>query len=377
MADSALLTSTVIFYYISVFAISAAAFLSYKVLSPGLTLDKSCVKINKAWYALSFLLALALIGFSTNGIDYAMYAAIFSTSNDISYTLSYYRIEPGYAVFNFVIRLFTSDARVFFFVMSFVFLFLIYATVYRMREVVHAGWAILAFTSAFFIQQMDLKRIYLAAAIVFFATPWIVKRQYVRSIITILLATSIHTASAIMLVPLFYEMFMDKFVYRRWVIVIAAAMLVMAYFLKDRIFDVSFSSRYINYKVEDTGFGIIQPLFHLPVIAVLFFAWTPDEHKAYRDVAFVQALASFVICMIGYFFPIAGRTFVYFMLPFMLAPSMCINRIRPGKVLSVSMDTVFQLLFFLYFCFRLFMMLYSFAGPDQLTPYTTIFGNSI
>ena len=70
----------------------------------------------------------------------------------------------------------------------------------------------------FSFQQMDLKRIYLAAAIVLFGMPYVVKRQYLRAIIVIAIATSLHTSAAIMLVPVFYEMFMEKILYRRWVV---------------------------------------------------------------------------------------------------------------------------------------------------------------
>ena len=81
--------------------------------------------------------------------------------------------------------------------------------------------------------------------------------------------------------------------------------------------------------------------------------------------------------MIAYFFPITGRMFVFFMFPFMLAPSLCYDRFRPGRNLHVSFYTVMHILFFLYFCFRLYMMMYSFAYPDDLMPYRTIFGLTI
>ena len=227
-------------YYITLFiyfaAIGIAVIASFAAYKTEYVIEKEtgqirCKgKINKAWMSVSFLVLWGLLALADCGTDYPVYKDLFENAKDLQYTIGYHQIEIGFALINYFLRTITDSFILYNIIISFAFVFLIYRTLYKLKESVHLGWAVLAFASMSYLQFMNLKRIYLAAAIIFWAIPYLTEKKYMKYFICVILASLLHTSAIVMIVIPFIQLVIERR-FKRWHLVLLSLMVLIIVYL--------------------------------------------------------------------------------------------------------------------------------------------------
>lgn len=368
---------TICLYICVILSAVIVAFMSYKKgyanADNGETINCQ-PRISKPGMIITFLILWLLLAFSNCGTDTPMYNDLFLNALNWNYCIGYHQIEVGFAVLNTVIRIFTKSTEVYNAIISFLFLIFTFGSLWRLKNDVHFGWAILAFTTTFYLQFMDLKRIYLAASIVLFALTFLLRKENVKYAFWILIATLIHMSAVLMFVPLLVQEYISKKCKTWKLVAISMALLVFIYIFRNQIFSIVLFDRYSNYGVVDGSFGVMQLIYHLPIFW-LIAKYGDLKQNYFHKLCLVLTCMSFVLSSIGYFVVIISRVFVFFELAFMGAASIT-NTHQIGKKRSfgvIKTRDIVNAVVFLYFGFRLYMYCNEYLFLDGIMPYVSIF----
>ncbi len=376
-----LLNSATVPLYLGIIALATAiAFASYQkgeevVFADGTRQVTRAPKIRPLGLVLTFLTLFPLLAFSTAGMDHETYNLLFESAKDWDFCVNYHQMEIGFSLINLVLRCVTSDVVLYNCILAFAFLALVLSTFYRLRDKIHFGWGVMAFTCIFYLQYLNLKRIYLAAAILFAAIPWLLNKEYAKYVLAVFGTTLLHTSAIVMFVPLLIGITVGKKLNYKVLGVLAILGFAGLYFLRELLVRYSLSSRYEGYGIIDAPMGIRVALYHLPVLGWFLWQGNPDKHTDTKW-CYIFLMCSFVISGMGYFIELIGRMFVYFLFPFAFVPSM-------GRCYEGYKDRLFNvnkrkamwiwLITAGYFACRLglyFLEMYV----DGILPYKNIFG---
>lgn len=366
--------------WVYIFVIVSAvgvAFLSYKKgytrIENGVTLYCQ-PRINKVGMVVTFLILWSLLALANCGTDTGAYNDLFLNAFDWDYCTSYHQMEVGFATLNALIRIFTTKTEVYNAVLAFLFLLFTFVALWKLKNDVHFGWAILAFATTFYLQYINLKRIYLASAIILYALTFLIRKQNLKYAIWVVVATLIHTSAVMMFAPLIIQGFFTK-KYKLWHIVAMSTLLIcFIYVFRNQIFSIVISERYANYGVVEGTFGMMQLIYHVPFFWVIarYGNW---KNKDFHKICLILVCMSFILSTMGYFVLLIGRTFVFFELAFMggvSIPNIQRNRERKDFTVIRSRDLV-NVAFVAYFGFRLYMYFSGYLFSDGLMPYISIF----
>ena len=334
------------------------------------------ITVRPGWvgFFLSFALLWFVLAFASCGADYWAYTNCFSNSLNPSYWGSK-RIESGYVLFNAVIRVFTNNFEVYHAVWAFVVLLLIYSTIFRYREYIHPGLAVFGYANLFYIQSMDLMRISLAAALMFWGYRFIEKNSYWKYGIVILLAMTIHTSAIISFLPLMIVVFIRQRGYLFLKSLVLGLFLVVVYVLRNSIFGSLFGYQYLaNNQVR---FGSAAFVYYVPLILLLIYIYRKklffsDEDVSRGNLLFIFTMSGFVINLMSYIVTAAGRLSCYFMIPYMILPSYFLYLLKQ-KHSKYLHKIIFVVCIIAFIAFRGYM-LFEYLQTDATAPYTNIFG---
>lgn len=380
MSDVISINTIILYCSVVIFSSMFAALACRNTYRSGISCRKNRLHIDRVMYSLSFLLCWGLIAFSKCGKDYFVYRNMFLDATSMSNVILRYGIESGYAFINYIIRMVTSNAEVFFAILAFFFVFPVYHTLYKMRAFVNPAWGVFVFTTVFFFQAMNLRRIYLAAALMFWATSFLIDKQYSRYILLLIACVFIHTSAIIMVAPLIYDLFVGKKISKYTLIILSAVFIIAVYYFKDMFFSFAITDRYANYGVQSGGIGLLQIVYHIPLVYVLMKHKSESEMEIrYRNIGFIYILMSFAVGIFGYFVTMIGRAFVYFIFPFVLAPSYYSKQYighENSRHLVLTSRKVWKLVFLVYFIMRLMLYFSEYLFLDGIMPYQDIFLNT-
>ncbi len=280
-------------------------------------------ELNYFYLFLSFGIVCFFSAFRDVGADSNTYREIFiaADSNDIES----YALEPGFVFLNKFFRLFLSKEYFGILVFSFLSFWLVYKTVVYFSSCIQLGTAVLALGCMFYLQSYNLLRIYLAAFFLLYCIRFLVKRLYSKYLICIFLAFFIHYSAIIMIIPGILYM---VYVRNRVLFYIALIMFVCTSFMViNYLYSIILFERYEHYMndgVLDTGIGIMQWVYHLPLIGLYYYLRKHNYFSDFLNIYWVYILVSFVLGLLSYKVAILGRVEVYFnvvyiiMLPYFL-----------------------------------------------------------
>ncbi|OCA88292.1 hypothetical protein A8F94_10870 [Bacillus sp. FJAT-27225] len=324
-------------------------------------------KINFLPLFISFIILWFFSAFRSVGADYLTYKEIFNNANDKEY-IQYHGIETGYVLLNKLIRIFTHNEFLFLAFISLITTLLVFCTIYYFSSKIHVGLAVLAYTSIFYFQSYNLTRIYLASAIVLFASRFLFQKQYGSYILLVLIASSIHTSSIVMFLPLFLVLLFGN--NKKWIVGFLFIFVLTCFIFVDYLIYFNISDRYEKYLV-DTNLGSIglgQMVIHAPLVALFLYLRRFELNFKIIHIFFVFIASSFAISMLGYAVPMIGRLFAHFTLPFLIFIPFGVWQIRNEKeykpVLVIAI---------LYMVWRLFLYFSGYLFLDGIMPYDTIF----
>ena len=366
--------STILLYFLVIVIASCFAALSYYKGSDGY------YKWKWYWLFLSFLVLLFFLGFADCGADYYSYKRIFDHSFDWHYQHTD-RIERGYLLINAIVKSVVDNYKVFHFIWALIMLTLVYSTIAKYRDIVKPGWSVLAYSSIFMIQSLDLMRMYLAVAIIFWGIRFFLQNKRIHYLIVILIAFFIHRSAICMLVPyVMWIMFSkgEKYFLKS---VVTLIMYLAFYFSKDYLFqDAVLGYQYSG--STDGALGITQILYALPIFAlILFFRYYKNDFENDNIVGGLSIFyfSSLIFSMMSYSITPMGRVLFYFTYPYILLPGYFLTNHRyAGANVPINILNIYKLIGFLlilYYLFRAYMMI-SYIELDGLEIYTNVFGFS-
>lgn len=367
---------SIMLYLVIICMASLTAKLSYKR-------KNGAIRYSRFWLIISFVILVCFLGFARVGTDYEQYRYIFINSTNMVYWQST-RIEKGYLLFNSLIRLFTSNFEVFHFLWAFVMLWLIYSTVAKYKEIFNPGWSILAYTTIFMLQSLDLMRMYFAIAIIFWGVRYIINKNFYAYLLVIVVASLFHKSSLCILIPYAIWFVMRK-EGKYWLKSMCIFVMFMTiYVLRESIFDGTFLG--YGYAARTTGtlgFGWI--IYHLPIIFLIVYYLVKYKRKSddFLNVMFIFLAVSSGMWMLSYFVDAFGRITFYFTYPFVIIPSYLFNKmediIKNSQVekvnkssLAILRFSILKFIFIIYYFFRWYMLL-EYLETDNIGNYITIF----
>lgn len=132
------------------------------------------------------------------GTDYFRYKLIF---DNIRYGYVT-RHEIGYGLINYFVGLIGGNIQTVFFIVSFLTILFVYLTLYDLKDKISLGIGMLVFMLLYYQMSFNVVRQVLAMSVSMFSIRFIYKRQLMKFLIFVLLATSFHLSSMV-IVPFF------------------------------------------------------------------------------------------------------------------------------------------------------------------------------
>lgn len=318
--------------------------------------------IKKFYFTSSFLILWFFSAFCNCGVDRIAYKKIFDEVT-ISSILDPWQ-EPGFEIINLIIKIFTSNSKIAFMIISSTSIILIFSTIYYLRKHIHIGCAILAYTTLIYFQGFSLLRINLAGAIIFFATKYLINRNFIKYFLSIVFATSIHYSSIILVIPFIAYLFIYKIkisngkkaqylIYIEFLLLIIVAIIVFSNYIKN----ISFLDRYNPYfeSIAFNGFGFLQFLFFLPLCFVLHFILKYYKDKKVTSIFVSFTYSAFFVGLLSYIMPMIGRAYVYFLPVYMFMIPYAVSRRR--KLVAIKFNQLYMNNFIYYSCIIFYFMM--------------------
>lgn len=159
------------------------------------------VKPNKLLAIFAALCLIIVSGLRNNIGDTFFYMHSYETT-DFLLTIYKDQKDIGFNMFQYLLKLISDDPQLLIFVTSFITLSLIVIGLYKYSRLFELSLYVFI-TSGAFIVSMNGIRQYLAAAIVFAATSFILKGNWKMYILVVLFASVFHQ-SALVMIPLYY-----------------------------------------------------------------------------------------------------------------------------------------------------------------------------
>lgn len=118
-------------------------------------------------FAMSFTMSWFFYALNDVGYDYEEYCIIFDTVDFSTYNSLW--IEPGYALLNATIKLFTKDSVIGIFIIKTLISVIVFYVIYDFRKKIDIAVSVLAYMSLMYLDSFCMIRIHLAVAILLLA----------------------------------------------------------------------------------------------------------------------------------------------------------------------------------------------------------------
>lgn len=286
---------------------------------------KNVYELNFVLFAISFAIPCFFFAVADISNDYEQYCYIFESSELTNFNSLW--IEPGYALLNAIIKIFTNNSAVAISIIKILELSLVYYVIYDYRQKINVGLAVWAFLSLSYLDSFCMLRINLAAAIILVALDFYEnKGKIVLSLVLYILACTVHYSSVMLIAPIgAYFLCSRKGGFKIHYLVILLVGLVFVHtiakpLLEDVLNAYAFLNKYSEKygTITAEGSGLMQYVYHFPF--VFLFLWFRKRIKAGKvidsDVVFKIVLAfvpfSLFYGTMGYSIEVIGRSFVLF-----------------------------------------------------------------
>lgn len=366
----ALHLKTIIFYFVVISSSSFCAFMSYK------TDKQRRIYINKSWLFVSFGILYFFLAFANCGMDYEAYKEEFLQSSSFSYIFES-RLEFGYMFICFIIRLFTDSFETFHAIWALALLLLLFSNLNRYKQYLHPGWVILAFSSTFMIQSLNLMRIYLATMLVFWGWRFLLQNKKGLYVIILIAAIFIHKSSICLAFPFVLSLLFKQKNHYSIKTIVMIVLFGIFYNMRDNLFGREFMG-YDYGTTSSTEIGSAAIVYALPVVALFIYCYV--IRKLFRNDVNLNLLlfhfaTFFIFSIMAYFVNGMNRMGIHATYAFIILPQYLLVRAKNQDSRKFSYS-LFSLVFVFYYYLRAYMMI-SYIESDAVAPYTNVFGLSI
>ena len=282
--------------------------------------------------------------------------------------------EYLYNLLTYLVALITNNFNVFMFLVEFIIVSLVYLTIYRYREKGPMWIGMMVFLLIYYNRSLNIIRQSMALAITFYSTKYLKNRNYIKYIITIVIATLFHTSAFVagLIYIIYIQLNKNSNSKKIYVYMTLVCILVANYgeLLKFLIYNLNvLPSKYAIYiPTGEIDVPIGETLLKT-VMLLLILIYRKSLKKYNIDNAFFIfiVIIDFILMQIGIIAPCAQRVSFYFGYYYiLLIPQLYVVLRKKG----------YNVINFLYTLLLITYWYYMFVKLDNGTyPYTsTILG---
>lgn len=302
-------------------------------------------RFSSYFYFLMFFQLLFLLAFRSPsvGVDIPVYLNYFNDFKLYSFwNFEYSRLEFGYVFLNKVLS-FINNSQVFIAIIGAIPLFIFFKVILKESKI---PWLsiFLFITLGIYAQMFNVLRQVLAMSIIFISYRYLVRNDFKRFLITVVIASLFHISALIFLVTYLFRNFKIK--YKNTILYLIIAVLTYALSKPILNFILSrFSS--INYEIKSNGGLSLLIVLIVILIAGLFFSKQVISINPRATVLFNILFLGIIVQTLALEFSIFTRvTAYYYMFAILFIPEVISSiqdfKIRLNAILIVVILTVIQ-----------------------------------
>lgn len=201
------------------------------------------VKANKLFFYLAAIVLVAVSGLRSNVGDTPIYMESFQKEN-FNWALILEGKDIGFGILQMMLQSISKDPQILIFVTALITNLLIVKVLYQYSRVIELSLFVFI-ASGMFLVSMNGLRQFLAASIIFAASTFLFKRQWLLYFLSILLASTIHQ-SALILIPIYFLVKRKAWTKETFILLMIAILAVIGY---GQFSAVLFAA------IEDTQYG--------------------------------------------------------------------------------------------------------------------------
>lgn len=330
--------------------------------------NKKCL-LSKILLFLSFCISLLPMGFRYGiGTDYFYtYVPYFKWIGKGTASFD----EIGFNLLNKIVYEYNGDYRLLFFITSFIFLFFIYKSIYDNSKNIWMSVALIFLGQSYFY-SMNIVRQSIAISILLFSFKYLKENQYIKFLLFVILATSMHI-TAMFILPFLY--LSKRNINRRKKILIIFTMILMypliSYGIKFLILNTKYSWYYDS--VYNTEKMAVTIAFQNIILFILDLYYSKKNSllnskvdEEYRILSNINFLAICLI-LISSTFPLINRVIRYFTIFQLLYIPLLIKKEKNAK-LRLLLSMLLLLMMSTVTIYQIFI-----CGGEGVLPYRSIF----
>ncbi|KAA8997562.1 EpsG family protein [Paenibacillus spiritus] len=306
------------------------------------------VRPNRMLVALTAVSFIAVAGLRNNIGDTVFYVHSYEIT-DFTWTYALHHSDMGFSVLQMLLQQISDDPQILIFTTALITHTLIIWTFYRYSRLFELS--VYAFiTSGGFVVSMNGIRQYLAAAIVFAATPYIMKGNWAKYMLVVLLAALIHQ-SALILIPIYFIVRREAWKGSTFALLGVAVAIVIGFNqFSELLFSAIRDTKYATYQDFTEGGANVLRVFFYAIPLVIAFAGRRRLKQLYPkiDILVNLSLIGMVLMIVSTQNWIFARVAIYFNLYQILLCSWVVKAFREKdqKLVYLALLAVYVLYFF-------------------------------
>lgn len=230
--------------------------------------------------------------------------------------------------------------------------------------------SVFAYGCMYYFQSYSLVRMYLASAILIYATRYLLKYQYKKYCIIIILTTLIHYSAVLAFIPVVFLYIYEH--NKSLFFIVYGISLVLGFILINYLASIPIFARYDDYLsggMMKNRIGFFQFAINVPILLIYFYCKKRLKGSSIINITFIYTLSALFIGIMSYKVMMIGRSLVYYNILYII----CIPYLV--KFLKDHHDRNFKLInisFYVYFYWRFYQYLSEYLLFDQIMPYKFI-----
>ena len=326
-----------------------------------------------------FIIAAILIFFKSFGITgrdiVNGYYVNFSEATSID---SYpdQSVEIGFIILNVIVKNVFNSYEMLLIIIGVITVAPVLYIIKKYSDKIGVGLALLLYTSIYYFSGFSATRQYTALSICLLVFDAIYEKKYTKSIGLLLLASSFHFSSILMIVPYFIILsnYLGKRFVRRFVIIFFLLVFLAIYTFRDSL-GVVLIGRYSIYSIaEEINIGFRCFVYYIPIIFFIFYVIKKQKihDNRFDMLAIIMISLGFFLGMMEYIVSIFGRLEAI-TLPFVIIIPYYIKQFAVTK----RKKRVCNFFVFFYCLSRFIIFIVDNYNQQDLMPYRNILGFTI
>lgn len=192
---------------------------------------------------------------------------------------------------------------------------LIVLRLWEMREQISFSWAVFAYYSVFFMSSINLTRQYVAVAIVFYATRYLLKGKNITFLLLVIVASLFHTSALLSIICIYFNLFNWKNLSKRHKRFLIFSIIVIPFVGIYAYSNLVKYSSYLGKMTVDFGFMLLVKMALMIVTIFLLDKTESDSSgeisklRRFTRCAYIVGLA---LTSIGYAWRFVDRIGLFF-----------------------------------------------------------------